>query len=235
MDLFETLGVEVSLSTVHRTLALLGYTRKKLSKTALERCQAARDLFLFNIGDEHPQQLVFTDESAVNILTTYRSMGHAPKGSRACKHTYFQRGDRFSILPALSLRGIIHVNITRGSFNGDSFLAYIGELVNVMNPYPQPESVLVMDNCAIHHVDGVMDLCTEKGVKLIYLPPYSPDFNPIEECFSFMKGVIRRHGAQFRAAVDTKDDHAVHAFLTDVLSMVTPSHVEGWFQHSNYL
>jgi hypothetical protein len=73
------------------------------------------------------------------------------------------------------------------------------------------------------------------GVKLLYLPPYSPDFNPIEECFSYMKSVIRRHGEAFRAAVSTRDEGTITAFLTDTLATVTPEHAMGWFRHSNYL
>ncbi|KIJ43507.1 hypothetical protein M422DRAFT_77579, partial [Sphaerobolus stellatus SS14] len=71
LELSETLGLDPALSTIHRTLDLLGYTTKKLSKTALERCEATRQAFLFRIGDELPERLVFTDESAVNVLTTY--------------------------------------------------------------------------------------------------------------------------------------------------------------------
>lgn len=67
----------------------------KLSKVALERCDSVRRDFLFNIGDEPPERLVFTDESAVNVLTAYRSMGRALKGKRAMKATYFQQGDRY--------------------------------------------------------------------------------------------------------------------------------------------
>ncbi|KIJ50159.1 hypothetical protein M422DRAFT_83345, partial [Sphaerobolus stellatus SS14] len=78
LELSETLGVDPALLTIHRTLELLGYSTKKLSKAALECCEATRQAFLFSIGDEPPEQLVFTDESAVNVLTTYHSMGRAP-------------------------------------------------------------------------------------------------------------------------------------------------------------
>jgi len=122
-----------------------------------------------------------------------------------------------------------------------------------MNPYPERNSVLVMDNCRIHHVEGVEGLCAERcvysvlyhigcfiysfsrGVKLLYLPPYSPDFNPIEECFSYMKSVIRRHDHAFRAVLKTKDTVAISSFLADTLATVTPEHAQSWFQHSNYL
>lgn len=66
---------------------------------------------------------------------------------------------RFSILPALTMNGIIYVNIKRGSFDGDSFQEFLTGLLQLMNPYPAPNSVLVMDNCAIHHVEGVVELC----------------------------------------------------------------------------
>lgn len=73
------------------------------------------------------------------------------------------------------------------------------------------------------------------GVKLVYLPPYSPDFNPIEECFSYMKSVLRRHEDAFRAALDSRDDFRISSFLSDTLATVTPHHAQGWFRHSNYL
>jgi len=235
LDLTETLGVTPALSTIHRTIKHLGFTTKKLSKVAQERCEVRRRDFLFKIGDETPDRLVFTDESAVNLLTAYRSKGRAQKGERAHKTTYFQRGDRYSVLPAMTMDGVLYLHVIRGSFSGESFLAYVAGLVKLMNPYPEPRSVLVMDNCAIHHVEGVAELCEERGVKLIYLPPYSPDFNPIEECFSYMKSVLRRHDEAFRAVLATKNQTAISLFLSDTLATVTPEHAHGWFRHSNYL
>jgi len=102
-------------------------------------------------------------------------------------------------------------------------------------------------------VGGVAELCAEwwdflytthnfsnmalalRGVKLIYLLPYSPDFNPIKECFSYMKSVIWRYGVGFHAAVESKDESAVTDFLSEVLSTVSQAHVKGWFAHVNYL
>ncbi|KIJ42449.1 hypothetical protein M422DRAFT_48268 [Sphaerobolus stellatus SS14] len=75
LELTETLGVTPALSTIHRTLEMLGYSTKKLSETALEHCESSRQDFLFKMSEESPEQLVFIDESAVNVLSTYRSMG----------------------------------------------------------------------------------------------------------------------------------------------------------------
>ncbi|KAF8581244.1 hypothetical protein K439DRAFT_1280710, partial [Ramaria rubella] len=76
-ELIEQHGVSVSLATIQRTMKLLGITTKRLSKAAAERCEESQQYFLYKIGQESPCQLVFGDESAVNLLTTYRSMGCA--------------------------------------------------------------------------------------------------------------------------------------------------------------
>ncbi|KAF8592790.1 hypothetical protein K439DRAFT_1323592, partial [Ramaria rubella] len=70
---------------------------------------------------------------------------------------------------------------------------------------------------------------------LLYLPPYSPDFNPIEECFSYMKSILRRNGAPFRATLEAKNEEGIKCFVSNALSSVTPRHMRGWFSHSNYI
>jgi len=233
--LMEQKNVEVSLATIQRSLKMLGITTKKLSKIAAERCEVIRNRFQLLISQESPERLVFTDESAVNMLTTYRTMGRAYKGKRARVKSYFQRGDRYSVLPGLSLNGIVYAQIIQGSFNGSTFKIFLKGLLACMNPYPSPQSVLVMDNCAIHHVEGIQEMCDEASVKLIYLPPYSPDFNPIEECFSFMKSYIRRNGVRFRADIDSGDKSKPYLFLYEALDKVTEDHAKGWFHDSGYL
>jgi len=168
-------NISVSVATMSRTLKLLGLTNKRLSKHAEERCEETRRAFQFAISDEPPERLVFVDECAVNILTTYRLNGWSMKGRRSNKRALFGRGNRYSVLPALSLEGIIYATIKQGSFDGEAFITFLRGLLPRMNPYPAPNSVLVMDNCQIHHVEEVEDICRERGVRLLYLPPYSPD------------------------------------------------------------
>jgi hypothetical protein len=69
---------------------------------------------------------------------------------------------RYTMLPALSSEGLIYAKVKAGPFNGDSFLQYIEEVLEHMNPYPAPQSVLIMDNCSIHRVDGVAELCNAR-------------------------------------------------------------------------
>ena len=135
-------------------------------------------------------------------------MGWACIGQRAQWHDYFVCGPglvlfpgvascksnricRYSILPAISLNGVLHLDILTRSWTADEFHAYVEVLV--MNPYPQPNSVLVCDNACAHHFDGLCGMVEAQGCHLLYLPPYSPDFNLIEEGFSAMKAWIQRN------------------------------------------
>ena len=74
-----------------------------------------------------------------------------------------------------------------------------------------------------------------RGVKLIYLPAYSPDYNPVEEMFSFVKAYIRRHGEQFRTMVEFGDEAGPYMFLYEALSDVTAAYAQGWFYHCGYM
>ena len=73
------------------------------------------------------------------------------------------------------------------------------------------------------------------GVQLYYLPPYSPDYNPIEEAFSYIKSLLRRNGASFRSAVDHQNAEDVRVLLNGMLAMITPEKAQGWMGHSGYL
>jgi hypothetical protein len=78
-------------------------------------------------------------------------------------------------------------------------------------------------------------MCEARGVKLIYFPPYSPDLNPIEECFSFVKSYIRRHGTCFRAMVEASNRAGPYQFLYEALASVAPAHTWNFFDHSGYM
>lgn len=173
--------------------------------------------------------------------------------SRYYTHTILHY--RYSLLPAITVDGIIYSHIKVGGYNGEEFLEYLDGLAAQMNPYPGPRSVLVIDNCRIHHVFGVEELCEARyvhislshhywthlpdylfsGIKLIYLPPYSPDYNPIEESFSFIKAYIRRHGHHFRNIVEMGDKLDPILFLYEALDKVTPEAAKGWFHNSGYI
>jgi transposase len=157
---------------------------------------------------------------------------------------------RYSLLLALTCEGIVYCDIKAGAYDGPSFTLYVENLLQHMNPWPEPQSVLVTDNCPIHHVDEVRYLCDEqcifnsfgtlilelcfRGVRLRYLPPYSPDLNPIEEAFGYIKSYLRRHGDTFRAVLHSDNQIAIYAQLYAALGTITAEKARGWMHHSGY-
>jgi transposase len=95
----------------------------------------------------------------------------------------------------MGLNGYLDYEIVHGSFTTERFNLFVRQLLSKMNPFPGPRSVLVLDNAKVHHSADLIAMCEEAGVRLEYLPPYSPDFNAIEESFSALKAWMRRNRA----------------------------------------
>lgn len=166
----------------HASQLQLGISRLalQLTRVAIERSAEKRAAFAARIGTYEAQQLVFVDESAVDRRTTYRGRAWAIKGQKATRKAFFCRGRRcvslscyraymilsslrFSVLPALALNdGIIHCDIVEGSFNSDLFYTFITRLLDQMQPFPEPKSVIVMDNCRIHKHPDILNLITSR-------------------------------------------------------------------------
>jgi transposase len=112
-------------------------------------------------------------------------------GCPAVKERDFRRSERWSILPAYTKDGYMAWKIFQGSYTKQIFNDFVRtEVLPRMNAYSEdqpPRSVLVMDNARIHCSEELQQMCNEAGVLLIYLPPYSPDYNPIEQSFNQIK------------------------------------------------
>ncbi|GLB45421.1 hypothetical protein LshimejAT787_2200840 [Lyophyllum shimeji] len=191
-------GVHVSISTVSRTLRRIAITNKQVSSTASERNEQLRAIWQAEYGGIPSDYFVWLDEASVDDFTNQRQNGWATVGRACVCRDTFIRGQRYSILPALSYEGIIALDIVEGSVNKEKFIQFIrNDLAPQLNPYPNPRSVVVMDNCAIHHDEEIRAIIEDEcQAKLIYLPPYSPDFNPIEQAFHSIKAWLRRHEAE---------------------------------------
>lgn len=195
--------VVVARTTLQNTLKAMGVTRKKIRKEARERDEQARLEYLIHMRREYTvEQLVAVDESAKDERMIYHQFGRSLAGQRAVACQPFQRNERWSILPALSAnRGYLALRIIEGAVDAHQFIDFIVEDVvsrvwtarvlslttdklPLMNPFPGPESVLLMDNCGIHTSETLRELVEGQGCRLEFTPPYSPDLNPIEESFS---------------------------------------------------
>ena len=154
----------------------------QLQKPAAERNEEIRAAFRMHMGATYQaNQLVFVDETGVNRNTSTRRYGWASYGERARRRDFFVRGtkfvgdtlvifiiliivQRYSVLPALALEGILHVDIQQGAYTTELFNEFISSLFIRMNPYPGPRSVLVMDNAPIHKSEQLAQMCRERYV-----------------------------------------------------------------------
>lgn len=168
------------------------------------------------------QDLIFIDESGVDLALT-RLRARAPKGRRAHGKRPSRRGKRVSMLSAISLQAIITYSNLIGSTDGLTFEAFISQK---LVPKLWKGACVIMDNCSIHLGAEVRKLIEEAGAKLIFLPPYSPDFSPIENCFSKIKSILRSIGARSYPELAKAIDEA--------FSQVSSSDLSNWFSHCCY-
>ena len=125
---------------------------------------------------------------------------------------------------ALSLDGIIAAMTVDGSSDTQVFFTYVQ---TVVVPNLRPGQVVMMDNLSSHHNDRLQTAIEAVGATLEYLPPYSPDFSPIEKCWSKLKEILRAKAARTRDTLD--------AAITTAFTMITPQDASGWFAHCGYL
>lgn len=181
-DTFSTLVSEV---TIKRWLRVNKYTKKLVQRRAAERCQALRNHWFSRLAKWDASQIIFVDESAANERNLDRKYGWAPIGVTPVEYLPIKRSERWSILPAYGVDGYIVWEIVQGSFNAELFNNFIRhKVLPFCNPFPHARSVIVLDNASIYRNQELKDMCEEAGVLLEFLPPYSPDYNPIEKSFA---------------------------------------------------
>lgn len=169
-----------------------------------------------------PENLVFVDESGAN-LSFCRLWARAPRGLRAFGSAPQNWGENVSILSALSLRGTLASMHIAGSTDGEVFLSYVEK---VLAPELWPGAVVVMDNLSSHKVSGVAEAISATGARLHYLPPYSPDLNPIEQAWSKLKAYLRTIAARTYPNLS----HAI----AEGLQLITAEDAKGFFHQCGY-
>ena len=170
-----------------------------------------------------PEDLVFVDESGVNRAMT-RAYARSLRGSRAYGSAPRNWGENVSILGALCLRhGPLASMCVNGPTDGAVFLTYLKE---VLVPKLWPGAVVVLDNLGAHKVRGVREAIAAAGARLLYLPPCSPDFNPIELAWSKLKGWLRKVAARTTEALDRAIGQGLRA--------IVPKDAHGYFAHCGY-
>ena len=192
--LHDEFGLEVSNSTIGRCILKdLKITRKKIKRIAAERDPELRGRFYIRMSQYEPDEIVFLDETASNERTADRRYGWSAKGTPCEKVQSLKKSKRWSILPAYTTSGYIAYEIFQGSFTQALFNRFVIEKVLPLCTGQRGGrwSVLVMDNAKAHRDPELLKACEEAGVIVEFLPPYSPDFNPIETSFAHLKSWIK--------------------------------------------
>ena len=211
----EEFCVSLDCSTICRFLHKCGFTHQKLRIVALQRDEEQRLQYSIDISLYNSDMLVFIDETGCDKRNLIRKKGYSIRGKPAISHQLLIRGEHISVIAAISTKGLLDIKICRGGVDSDTFCEFVSQNL-LLHLYPfcnnNPQSVVVLDNCRIHHTNDSIRALQEVGSMVHFLPPYSPDYNPIENIFSKVKTVIKQLEA-FDTSLDI-DELILQAFAT---------------------
>ena len=168
-------------------LRKVGFTHHKLAIFALQRDDSIRKQFVSDVSLYQRDTLLFVDETCTDGRDTVRKYGYSLRGKPLKVQKLLVRGEHISCIAAMSVQGIEAIKIARGSVDGDAFYSFVcTSLLTKVMPFncTNPNSVLILDNCSVPHVDEVRQALGDCGVLTHFLPPYSPDY---ELAFSKVK------------------------------------------------
>lgn len=184
--------------------------------------KAARLAWFERQPDLDPEKLVFIDETGASTKMA-RLRGRAKRGERCRAAVPHGHWKTTTFTAGLRLSGMTAPMVLDGAMNGPVFRAYVEQ---VLAPELKPGDIVVMDNLPAHKVAGVRQAIEGAGASLRYLPPYSPDFNPIEMAFSKLKAILRK------AAARTVDD--LWAAIAAAIDQFQPSQCQNYFRAAGY-
>jgi transposase len=169
-----------------------------------------------------PERLVFVDECGTHtsLAPIY---GYAPRGERLRLRVPRRRGKNTTLLSSMTLEGMGATLAVEGATTARVFETYVEA---VLAPSLKPGQIVVMDNLGAHRPKRVRELIEQRSCELLYLPSYSPDYNPIEEAFAKIKNLLRKAAARTREAL-------VEA-IGVALSAVSAQDARGFFEHAGY-
>jgi len=168
------------------------------------------------------EHLVFLDESGVNTNLT-RLYGRNQSSQRVVDHAPLNTPPSMTVLSSIRLTGEKAFTTYTGGTTAERFVTYLREtLLHTLHT----GDIVIMDNMRSHHVKAVADLLRHNGIIPLYLPPYSPDLNPIEMMWSKMKAILRKW--------KIRDSVSLHIAIQRALALVSQSDILHWFSFSGY-
>lgn len=184
--------------------------------------QDRRQNWIFWQAHLDPQRLVFIDETGADTKMA-RRYGRAFRGHRLVAHVPHGHWKTTTFIAGLRCDALVAPLVIDGPLNGALFAAYVEQhLARVL----KPRDLVILDNLPAHKVQGVRPAIEAVGAEVVYLPPYSPDFNPIEQAFAKLKSLLRT------AAERTVE--ALESILGQLLDRFTPDECRNYFRHCGY-
>jgi transposase len=166
--------------------------------------------------------LVFLDESGVTTEMT-RRYGWAPRPERVREAVPAGHWRILTVLAALTTQGVLASMTIESPTDGDVFLAFLEQ---VLAPKLEPGHIVILDNLGAHKIPGVRPLIESRGAQVLYLPPYSPDFNPIEQAWAKLKQQLR--GVKARVLQE------LELAVAQAIPTITADNARGFFRHCGY-
>jgi transposase len=182
----------------------------------------ARERFQRRMRRWPADKLVFVDESGVNFAMT-RSLAWGPRGERVTDDVPAGRWETYSVIAALRAKGVTAPMVLRGAMDTESMRAWVR---TELAPTLRRGDIVVLDNVSFHDDPEIAELIGQRGARLEFLPPYSPDLNPIEEAWAKVKTILR--------AAQARVFDALLWALDEALSAISSQDCQGWFQHAGY-
>jgi transposase len=153
-----------------------------------------------------------------------RTRARSPKGLRAETIEPFNRGQNISTIAAMGLRGVCAPMTIEGAINTEVFDLYVEHM---LVPVLQSGDIVLLDNVKFHYSERAISLIEAAGAKVLHIPAYSPDFNPIEECISKIKQMLR--------SLKARTKRKLYTALAKAIEKVTDQDILGWIKHCGYV
>jgi transposase len=169
------------------------------------------------------EDLLFLDEFGINLAMA-RTHARAPLGQRAHVTEPFHHGSNISVISALGVHGVCAPLTIAGAVNSEVFALYVKHL---LVPCWRPGHLVLLDNVKFHYAPKAIELIEAAGARVLPLPAYSPDFNPIEGCISKLKAALRAFKARTQRKLTTA--------LANAIALVPKEDIRGWFEHCGYV
>jgi transposase len=195
---------------------------RRSSQAQTERVQLLRKEYWEEAKDIELKNLVFLDEMGV-LLGLARTHARALPGERAYDFKPFYRGSKISVIGAITSSKVLAVMTMNKSMNADAFELYVSKF---LVPQLWRGAVVVMDNLPAHKVEAIAPLIEAVGARILYLSPYSPEFNPIEHWWSQLKAFLRQFSPTTSRMVDI--------LIATAIDLIDSAHLRNWFAHCCY-